>query len=124
MPSGCNFNDTDVITDVITIGTTSFGNFETTQRNMNKVNFHRLQNCTNKDYNCNIYKYKIIYIFFKVRLTKLSSANIYMYKQFYISLKIILSKRFLVFKTQGLHYHELTFCKWSSLQKPRYWDKS
>ena len=36
----------------------------------------------------------MIYIFFKVKLTKVSDANIYMYKQFYISFKIILNKRF------------------------------
>ena len=41
---------------------------------------------------------KIIYIFFKVTLTKVSNANIYMYKQFYISCKIILNKRFLDFQ--------------------------
>ena len=53
-------------------------------------------------------------------LTKLSNANIYMYKQFYISFKIMLNKQFLAFKTQGLYCHELIFCKWVHLQKPRY----
>ena len=53
-------------------------------------------------------------------LTKISNANIYMYKQFYISFKIILNKQFLAFKTQGLYCHELIFCKWVHLQKPRY----
>ena len=61
-----------------------------------------------------------IYIFFKIRLTKVSNANIYMYKQFYISFKITLNKGLLVFKTQSLYYHELIYCKWVNLQKPRY----
>ena len=60
---------------------------------------------------------KIIHIFFKITLTKVSKANIYMYKQFYISFKMILNKRFLVFKTQGLYCHELIYCKWVNLQK-------
>ena len=62
----------------------------------------------------------MIYIFFKITLTKVSNGNIYMYKQFYIPFKIMLSKRFLVFKTQRLYCHELILCKWVNLQKPRY----
>ena len=54
--SRCNFNDIDVITDIGTIGTISFGNFATTQINMNKDNFYLLQNNTNKDYTTDIYK--------------------------------------------------------------------
>ena len=54
--SQCNFNDIDVITDIGTIGTIFFGNFATTQINLNKYNFYLLQNNTNKDYNANIYK--------------------------------------------------------------------
>ena len=61
----------------------------------------------------------MIYIFFKVKLTKVSDANIYMHKQFYISFKIILNKRFLVFKIHDLYCHELIFCKPLNLQKPR-----
>ena len=54
--SQCNFNNIDVITDIGTIGTISFGNFATTQINRNKDNFYFLQNNTNKDCNANIYK--------------------------------------------------------------------
>ena len=61
-----------------------------------------------------------IYIFFKITLTKVSNAYIYIQKQYYVSFKIILNKRFLVFKTQGLYFHELIFCKWVNLQNPRY----
>ena len=57
-------------------------------------------------------------------LTKVSKSSIYMYKQFHISFKIILNNRFLVFNIQGLLSHELIFCKWVNLQKPRYWNKS
>ena len=46
----CLFNDTDVITDIGTIGTISFRNFATTQINMNKVNFYLLQNNTNQSF--------------------------------------------------------------------------
>ena len=60
----------------------------------------------------------MIYIFFKITLTKVSNANIYIHKQFYISFKIILNNRFLVFKIQGLYCHELFFCKWVNLQNP------
>ena len=56
LPSRCNFNDIDVITDIGTIGIISFGNFATTQINRNNDNFYYLQNNTNKDYNANIYK--------------------------------------------------------------------
>ena len=94
MLSCCNFNDIDIITGIGTIGTMYFGNFATTQINMNKENFYLLPNNTNKDYNANIYKYK----------------------QFYISFKILLNKRFLVFKIQGLYCHELIFYKWVDLQ--------
>ena len=52
----CNFNDIDVITDIGTIGTISFGHFATTQIIMNKDNCYLFQNNTNKDYNANIYK--------------------------------------------------------------------
>ena len=51
-----NFNDIDVITDIGTVGTISFGNFAPTQIIMNRDNFHLPQNNTNKDYNANIYK--------------------------------------------------------------------
>ena len=67
---------------------------------------------------------KIIYIFFKITLIKVSNANVYICKQFYTFFKIILNKRCLVFKTQGLCYHELIFCKQVNLQKPRYQDGS
>ena len=43
---------------------------------------------------------KIIYIFFKVTLTKVSNAYIYMYKQYFI----IRNKRFLFFQTKGLYF--------------------
>ena len=66
----------------------------------------------------------MIYIFFKITLTKFSNANIYMWKQFYISFKMILNKRFLVSKRKGLHCDELIFRKLLNLQKPRYWDES
>ena len=115
-----NFNDIDIITDIGTTGTTSFGNFATTQIIMNKDNFYLLQNNTNKNYNANVYKPKIIHIFFKIALTKVSNATIYMCKQLYISSKTILNKRFLLFKTQGLYCLELIFCKWVNLQQPRY----
>ena len=118
MLSQCNFNDIDVITDIGTVATISFGNFATMQINMNKCNFYLLQNDTKKDYNVNIYKQKIIYIFFKIALTKVSNANIYIYRQFDNSSKIIINKKFLVFKTQGLCCQELIFCKWVNLQKP------
>ena len=55
MLSQCNFNEIDVITDIGTIGTMSFGNFATMQINRNNHKFF-LQNNTNKDYNANIYK--------------------------------------------------------------------
>ena len=54
----CNFKDIDVTTDIGTIGTISYSNFETMQITMNKDNFYFLQNNTNKDYNANIYEYK------------------------------------------------------------------
>ena len=44
MPSRCNFNDIDVIIDIETIGTISFGNFAATQTIMNKDNFNIIQN--------------------------------------------------------------------------------
>ena len=47
-----------------------------------------------------------------------------MCKQLYIFFEIILNKKFLVSKTQDLNCHELIFCKWVNLQKPRYWDES
>ena len=56
MLSQCNFNDIDVITDIGTTGTISFGSFATTQIKMNKDNLHLFQNNTNKDYNANICK--------------------------------------------------------------------
>ena len=56
MLDGCNFNNIDVITDIGTIGTTSFGNFATTQININEDNFYLLQKNTNKDYNANVYE--------------------------------------------------------------------
>ena len=73
------------------VGTISFGNFATTEINRSKDNFCFLQNNINKDYNTDIYK-----------------------------CKVILSRRFFVFKSQGLYYHELIFCKWVNLQKSRY----
>ena len=93
----CNFNNNDLITDIGTIGTISFGNFATMQINMNKD---------------------------KTTLTKVFKANIYTYRQFHISFKIIINKKFLVSKTQGLYCHELIFCKWVHLLKPRYQDES
>ena len=66
----------------------------------------------------------MIYIFFKITLTKVPNANIYTNKQFYISFKIILNNRFLFFEIQGLYCQKLIFCKWVNLQKSRYWDKS
>ena len=84
MLTQANFNDIDIITDIGTTGTTSFGNFATTQIIMNKDNFYLLQNNTNKNYNANVYKPKIIHIFFKIALNKVSNATIYMCKQFYI----------------------------------------
>ena len=122
MLSRCNFNDIDVITDFGTIGTISFGNIATMQINRNNDKFYFLQNNTNRDYNA--IQLKIIHIFFKITLTKVSNANVYMDKQFYISFNIILNKRFLIFKTQGLYCHELIYCKWVNLQKPRYQDES
>ena len=67
-----------------------------------------LQQCSNLiffkiiliDYNANITK--IIHIFFKITLTKVSDANVYIYKQFYISFKIILNKKFLAFESTRL----------------------
>ena len=56
MLSRCNINNIDVITDIGTIATNSFGNFATTQMNRNNDNFYILQNNTNKDYNANISK--------------------------------------------------------------------
>ena len=53
MPSGCNFNDIDVITDFGTIGTISFGNIAAMQINRNNDQFYFLQNNTNRDYNAN-----------------------------------------------------------------------
>ena len=58
--SRCNFKDIDVVTDTGTIRTIFFGNFATTQINMNKDHFYLLQ-----DYNANICTMtKYIYIFF------------------------------------------------------------
>ena len=48
VPSWCNFNDIDVITDIGTTGAISSGNFATTQIHMNKDHFYLLQNNTNK----------------------------------------------------------------------------
>ena len=53
------------------MGTISFRNFATTQ--INNFNFYLLQNKTNKDNNASINK--IIYILFKIILTKFSNAN-------------------------------------------------
>ena len=78
---------------------------------MNDDSFYLLQNNTNKDYNANIYKKRIMHIFFKITVSKIFNANIYVYKQFYIYFKIILNKRFLVSNTQGLYCQELVFYK-------------
>ena len=56
MLSHCNFNDIDVMTDVGTIGTISFGNNATMQINRNNNKFCFLQNNTNRGYNANITK--------------------------------------------------------------------
>ena len=45
----CNFNNIDVISDIETIGTVSFGNFTTTQIIMNKDDCY-LQNNTNQSF--------------------------------------------------------------------------
>ena len=96
------------------------GIFDTTQINRNKDN----------------------YIFFKITLTKIImpiftnrndiyllqnntnqsfyNAYIYMYKQYFYLLQNNTTERFLVFKTQGLYYHELIFCKLVNFQKPRH----
>ena len=55
MLSCCNFNDNDVITDIGTIGTLSFGDIARMQINRNNDNFYFLQNNTNRDYHANIY---------------------------------------------------------------------
>ena len=52
----CDFKYIDVIIDIGTIGTISFGNFAATQINRSKDNFYLVQNNTNKGYNANIYK--------------------------------------------------------------------
>ena len=39
-------------------------------------------------------------------------------------LQIDTKKSFLIFKTQGLYYHKLVFCKLVNLQNRRYWDES
>ena len=57
--SRCCFNDIDVVTDIGTTGTASFGNLATAQILMDKDNFFLLQNNTNKDYNANIYRQNI-----------------------------------------------------------------
>ena len=100
MLSRCNFNNIDVITDFGTIGTIYFGNIATMQINRNNDKFYFLQNITDRDYNANITK--IIHIFFKLALTKVSNANVYMYKQFYICFKIIRNKKFLVYENTSL----------------------
>ena len=61
---------------------------------------------------------KIIYIFFRITLTKVSNVNIL------ISFKMIPNKGFLVSKTQGLQCHELIFCKSVNLRQRRNWDES
>ena len=38
---------------------------------------------------------------------------------FYVSLRVMLNKKYSVFKTLGLCYYELIFCKLVNLQKPR-----
>ena len=58
MPSLCNFNDIDVITDFGTTGTISFGNITTIQINRNNDKFYFPQDTTNRDYNVNIYNSK------------------------------------------------------------------
>ena len=55
MLSCCNFKDIDVITDIGTIGTMSFGDIAIMQINRNNDNFYFLQNNTNRDYHANIY---------------------------------------------------------------------
>ena len=56
MLSQCNFNYIDLINDIETIRTISFGKFATTQINRNNDNFFFLQNSNNKDYSVNICK--------------------------------------------------------------------
>ena len=118
MLSQCNFNYIDLINDIETITTISFGKFATTQINRNNDNFFFFKIAITKII-VSIFVNKID-IYLRQNKTKVCNANIYLYKQFYNSFKIILSKRFLVFKTQGIYCHELIFCKWVNLEKPRY----
>ena len=115
--SWCNFKDIDVTTDIGTIGTISYSNFETTQITMNKDNFYFLQNNTNKDYNANIYEYKKYISSSKQHKSKFLMQMFICANNFFISIKIILNKRFLFFKTQNLYCHANIFCKWVNLHK-------
>ena len=46
----CDFNNIDVIIDIGTIGTISFGNFAATQINRSKDNFYLVQNNTSQSF--------------------------------------------------------------------------
>ena len=72
------------------------GTFATMQINRNKDNFYLLQNNTNKDYNA------------KVAPTKVSLRQIFMCtNNILYLLQNNIKKRFLLFKTQGLHFRDL-----------------
>ena len=67
--------------------------------------------------------YIYIYIFFKLTLSKVSIMHIFICtNNILYLLQNNTKKTFLLFKTQGLYYHELIFCKLVNLQKPRYYD--
>ena len=118
MLSQCNFNYIDLINDIETIRTISFGKFATTQINRNNDNFFFFKIAITKII-MSIFVNKID-TYLRQNKTKVCNASIYLYKQFYNSFKIILSKRFLVFKRPGIYCHELIFCKWVNLEKPRH----
>ena len=118
MLSQCNFNYIDVINDIETIRTISFGKFATTQINRNNDNFFFFKIAITKII-MSIFVNKID-TYLRQNKTKVCNASIYLYKQFYNSFKIILSKIFLVFKRPGIYCHELIFCKWVNLEKPRH----
>ena len=118
MLSQCNFNYIDLINDIETIRTISFGKFATTQINRNNDNFFFFKIAITKII-MSIFVNKID-TYLRQNKNKVCNASIYLYKQFYNSFKIILSKIFLVFKRPGIYCHELIFCKWVNLEKPRY----
>ena len=118
MLSQCNFNYIDVINDIETIRTISFGKFATTQINRNNDNFFFFKIAITKII-MSIFVNKID-TYLRQNKTKVCNASIYLYKQFYNSFKIILSKRFFVFFRPGIYCHELVFCKWVNLEKPRH----